>query len=188
MHALVHGDQFERDMALIMVHGHHQVEFAVVHAVEYRVRGIGACAVYTAIPCFHRSRGDFLDFFTAERAALARMGVQPRNGKAGLLKSQPAQGVVTRTDGAKHKVFLYRGDRVTHGKVRCNVNNAQAFVKEAHVTMVHPGYGLEHGRVPGMFAARQEQALFADGTGHQALEAAFQREFRGGFYPGRGTA
>ena len=75
MNPFVHGDQFERDMALVMIHRHHQVEFSPAHPVEHRVGRKGADAVDALFPGEERRRRNLLDFFPAECAVLARVGI-----------------------------------------------------------------------------------------------------------------
>ena len=72
--------QLQRDLSLVVIHGHHHVEVARQGADEQRIRGVGARHVPPRLLHHFLNGGlDHIHFLTSAQAELAAVGVQSRH-------------------------------------------------------------------------------------------------------------
>ena len=86
-HAAIKSHQFQRDLALIVIHGDYRVDLAALRFQEHRVRW--PWAVNSELPpreILHR-RTDYVDFLSPEIPAVAGMGIQRCHRDPGPLQT-----------------------------------------------------------------------------------------------------
>ena len=88
----------ERDVPLVMIHGHDPIEVAAFGAGENRIWGNGAADVPPTCPRLLYRWADLMNLFIAEQPMLAGMGIEPRHRQTWLrhahgagFRDRPAQ-------------------------------------------------------------------------------------------------
>src|SRR5262245_29552545 len=97
-HALVEADQLGRDLALIVVHHHDAIEFALERAHEDGIRGDGSGAGNSFPSQLVHRRPDDPYLFIAEEAVLAAMRIERGDADAWTLVPHRAQSRVGELD------------------------------------------------------------------------------------------
>lgn len=118
-------DGLEGDMALIVVHAHHDIVPAAQCLAEHAVRGQGTDGVDPFGPgCFDR-RSDLGDLLGAEQSVLSAMGIQAGNRHPRLFNADILAGLVRNLDHIQHTVFFDTITRFPQGNMGGNVNDPQ---------------------------------------------------------------
>src|SRR5690606_36682712 len=98
--ALIQAQVFHGYQALVVILGHHDVEFAAARAHEHGVAGPGTRYVQAGVADLGNGRPDDVDVFAPEFAVFARMRVQPGHGDARPCNAHLAARTVGEPDGA----------------------------------------------------------------------------------------
>lgn len=88
VYAAVEGQQLHGDMALIVVHGHHDVVMPFDRSQKDRVGRLRIADMQTAFARFIDGGLNLARLVVAKQAALARVGVQARDRDAWLVNAQ----------------------------------------------------------------------------------------------------
>ena len=92
-------NQFQRDLALIMIHGNHAVKlFLNQSLVEHDIRRIWAGSIDAFLLCPLDSRTDDINFLTSAVPILTAMRIQRSNTDPRILNSCSGQGLIGKTD------------------------------------------------------------------------------------------
>ena len=92
-------NQFQRDLALIMIHGNHAVKlFLNQSLVEHDIRRIWAGSIDAFLLCPLDSRTDDINFLTSAVPILTAMRIQRSNADPRILNSCSGQGLIGKTD------------------------------------------------------------------------------------------
>ena len=92
-------NQFQRDLALIMIHGNHAVKlFLNQSLVEHDIRRIWAGSIDAFLLCPLDSRTDDINFLTSAVPILTAMRIQRSNADPRILNSCSGQGLIGKTN------------------------------------------------------------------------------------------
>src|SRR5919199_127217 len=100
--AEVEAEQFHWDMALVVIHGHHAVEFALACTPEDSVGRQRSDDLQALRACLLDRRYDDLDLFPAKEPALARVRIQTGHGDARSLDAEAADALLGKMNYFQH--------------------------------------------------------------------------------------
>ena len=158
------------DVALVVVHGHHDIVPAAARLGKDRVRRDRPVHVDAHGTGLFDGGGDLLDLLPAEHAALAGVGVEARHSHPGLFHPQGLAGVVRDPDDGEHPVLLHPVAGLPQGDVGGDVHHAQILVGQHHGVVFGAGVVGVDLRVPGKMVARQVDGRLVQGVGDGGVD------------------
>jgi hypothetical protein len=170
---LIEGQQFDRDQALVVVHGDHQVVLLCRGLSEDGVCGKWATYIH-AMLLGHIDGGlnDAL-LFIAKSSIFRGVGVQAAHGDARLIDAQLSTSVMAKVDGVKHAADgqdisqlhqRHMGGGKDHIEFRGNEHHGSAFGLGAMGEQFCVAWETATGQLPG---------FLADRCGHDRVEVAW---------------
>ena len=133
VHAFLEGDGLDRDQALVVVHGDHDVRLALDGPAKHRVGGQGPHGVDALGASLCDGRGNDRGVLAAETAALARVTVDAADGDSRLGDSEESsQGVVGQTQRAQDPFGADRSKHLPERHVNRGQHDAERSAGEHH--------------------------------------------------------
>ena len=187
--ALLDTQVLDWDQAVVVGHGHHDVELSgvlsgVARAHEHGVGGERPAGIDAfAARRLHRWRND-AHFLIAEQTALARVRVQTGHRDARPHLAPSGCALMGNPNGAEHRIKGHRVDGAAQRQVDGHQHAAQLVVGQhhAHLWRRLAGHGrqrLEHFGVTRKANARSGQRLFVNWRGHNRRDFAVHRQLNG---------
>ncbi len=188
VHPMAEAQGLEGGQALVVVHGQHTIEMAVGAAAEEAVGGVGPHGRDALGHQLARGGQDAFAVLGAQRATVARVGVQAQQGQAGVGDAEVAQQALVEEPGLGHDAV--RGDgrgHVLQRDVAGDGAHAQAVGHQHHQHLVHARhmgqvFGVPRVREPGGL-----HAVLVDRGGHQHVHLAAGEVLRGGLQAADGV-
>ena len=133
VYARLESEDLHRPMALIVVHGYHQVEVAALRAIEERVSRQRALHVPATVAARLDCRHDLFFFFTvSEEAVLSSMRIYAAYPDMGIRDAGFLECILAPCDRAFYKTGLDARDRIDEPDVRGYVQHLQFWGGQHH--------------------------------------------------------
>ena len=108
----IEGEQLHWDVALVVIHGDNNIEFAFDGAQKNRVAWQWVRNIIATRPCIGDSRYNFPRLFITKQAAFAGMRIKASHGNTRLGNAQGATGMIGQIDHFFHPLARHTADRL----------------------------------------------------------------------------
>lgn len=168
-------EELHGNVALVVVHADDGVELALDGLEEDRVGRMGAGGGDALLLCVLDGGRDFIDFLTAEGAALAGMRVEAGHGDPGI-RLHAAQRLMGEADDLENVGPCRAVDGILHGAVRVDVCDGQFFGRQHHRVVALAADLGDQLRMAGEAGIGQADRLLVDRQCHHGIECPGQAE------------
>jgi D-aminoacyl-tRNA deacylase len=190
IHRIVHIEQFERDMTLIMVHRHHAIELAIDGAPHQRIDGQGALHIDTSTLRSDDCRFDEPLFLVAKQPSLAAMRVEcgdsnPRFAIDPLCGQELSEDSITKLDRVSDRVFGQRRKHIAQRHVQRRMHDTQSHLTDHasprwqvkhHRHLIHATLRRQQFRMARVVDAGRMEGFLADRRRHDRRHAMVPRQ------------
>ena len=170
--------KLHRNVALVVVHGHHQVIGAAPRLQEDGVAGMRTAALDSLGAGRLDGGNDELLVFLAEQPVLARMRVQTADGDAGLVEPEQPHRLAAQLDGA-HDAIGAQIAGLAQRHVRAHVNGGEPLAGQQHARLGGAAELRDVFGVPGERAARKRDRLLVQRRRDHGIRRSAQAHFGG---------
>ena len=165
-------------MALVVIHGHDEIEFAAQGADKDGVGRVRAGAIDAERASFCDGGSDDFGVLPAEEAVLAGMRIEAANGDARRAAAHPVQRVVAELDGANDARAVEMAGLLERN-MRADVNGCQLLRVEQHARLRRAGKLGNVFGVAGEGAAGERDGLLVERRGDHGVGFAAHAELDG---------